>query len=113
LTFNQGSFQAFGDRRLREFTLGPALEGSLDATLAAAGIPLFALDLRTAPATGPAAEWLASEHPTRNVMSGYVENAPETITFNHAVTKRYDGLLFVEKTTAVHPNRPASPSGSK
>jgi erythromycin esterase len=45
--FNQGSFQARDQgKELRDFTVPPAPAGSLDATFAATGIPLFALDLR-------------------------------------------------------------------
>ncbi|MEQ1913381.1 MAG: erythromycin esterase family protein, partial [Vicinamibacterales bacterium] len=49
--FNQGSFQAIpqGGGALKNFTVPPAPAGSLDATLAASQIPLFALDLRQAP----------------------------------------------------------------
>ena len=49
--FNQGSFQAIaqGGGGLKNFTVPPARSGSLDATLASAGMPLLALDLRSAP----------------------------------------------------------------
>ena len=59
-SFNQGSFQAVSQtgRGLKNFTVPEAPAGSLDATLAASGIPLFALDLRSAPKTGPVGEWL-------------------------------------------------------
>ncbi|MBY0506676.1 MAG: erythromycin esterase family protein [Bryobacteraceae bacterium] len=105
--FNQGSFQAADPTwRLREFALGPAPTASLDATLAAAGIPLFALDLRSAPPSGPVREWLSAEHATRNAMQVFLENAPETITYPQVISQRYDALLFVDKTTATRPNQP-------
>ena len=47
--FNQGSFRAMSRNGLvQDFTVGSAPAGSLDAALAASGIPLFALDLRAA-----------------------------------------------------------------
>ena len=111
--FNQGSFQAMSSNGRREnFTVRPAPAGSLDATLAASGIPLFALDLR-APASRPVAEWLGAKHPTRNIFAGFSENVPGSNMFDQVVTERYDGLLFVEKTTAARPNKPVSPAGTK
>jgi erythromycin esterase len=48
--FNQGSFQAIErGKGLHDFTVAPAPAGSLDATLAATGIPLLAIDLRRFP----------------------------------------------------------------
>jgi erythromycin esterase-like protein len=52
-SFNQGGFQAVsqGGKGLHDFNVPPAPAGTLDATLAASGIPLLALDLRAAPKT--------------------------------------------------------------
>ena len=103
--FNQGSFRA-GSRNggMQTFTVAPLPAGSLDATLAASGISLFALDLRAAPKTGPVAEWLGVKHPTRNIMEGFSEDAPNLTIFEQVVTERYDSLFFVDKTTAARPN---------
>jgi erythromycin esterase len=98
--FNQGSFRGALGAGYKDYTVSPLSNESLDATLAASGIPLFALDLRAAPKSGPVAEWLAAEHPTRNVMTGYMEEHPEHSVFKQVVKDRYDALLFVEKTTA-------------
>jgi len=103
--FNQGSFRARSmNGTMQTFTVGPLPTGSLDATLAASGIPLFALDLRAAPKTGPVAEWLGVTHPTRNIMEGFSEDRPNLTIFEQVVTERYDGLFFVEKTTAARAN---------
>ena len=54
--FDQGSFRALdmADKSgVHPFTVAPAPEGTLDAALAATGIPIFALDLRTSPKDGP------------------------------------------------------------
>jgi erythromycin esterase len=100
--FGRGSFQAYSmERRLREFTRDEAPAESLDAELAAIGIPAYALDLRAAPSSGPVAEWLAKAHTTRNVMASYVEGRPEYITFEQELKGRYDCLVFVAETTAV------------
>jgi len=112
-SFNQGSFQAISQERgaLRDFTVPPAPAGSLDATLAASGIPLFALDLRAAPKTGPVAEWLQTGHATRSIGAGYPENSPDTYLVRQVAPETYDALLFVEKTTAARKNAPTSGAG--
>nr|WP_321475714.1 erythromycin esterase family protein [uncultured Paludibaculum sp.] len=102
--FNQGSFRARANNGgMQNFTVGPLPAGSLDATLAASGLPLFALDLRTAPKDGPVAEWLAAKHHTRNIMAGFSEDAPNYTIFEQVVRERYDCLFFVEQTTAARP----------
>jgi erythromycin esterase len=103
--FNQGSFRARSmNGTMQNFTVGPLPAGSLDATLAASGIPLFALDLRDRPKTGPVAEWLGVNHPTRNIMAGFSEDRPNLTIFEQVVTERYDCLFFVDQTTAARTN---------
>jgi erythromycin esterase-like protein len=104
-SFNQGSFQAISPNRgLRDFTVPPAPAGSLDATLAASGIPLFALDLRASPKTGPVAEWLHAGHSTRSIGALYPENSPYANMLDVVAPEAFDALLFVEKTTAARRN---------
>jgi erythromycin esterase len=104
--FNQGGFSAheyaFGAVRAwnRSFMLGPAPVGSLDATLAAAGLRVAALDLRTIPRTGPVAAWFASPRETRSIGSGFFQRFAGAFLEAQVVLRRYDALLFVEKTTA-------------
>jgi erythromycin esterase-like protein len=110
--FNQGGFQAVqqgGAEGLKDFTVPPTPTGSLDATLAATGIPLFALDLRTAPKTGPVADWLAAAHGTRSIGALYPEDQPFAFMSNQVAPATYNALLFVEKTTAARPNTPRMP----
>jgi erythromycin esterase-like protein len=105
-SFNQGSFQARsqGGGVLRDFTVPPAPAGSLDATLAASGIPLFALDLRTAPKSGPVADWLQAPHSTRSIGAMYPEDSPYAWMTNEVAPERFDALLFVDTTTAARKN---------
>ncbi|MBN9659055.1 MAG: erythromycin esterase family protein [Acidobacteria bacterium] len=103
-SFNQGSFRARSmSGAMQDFTVGPLPADSLDATLAASGLPLFALDLRKRPKTGPVAEWLGVSHSTRNIMAGFSEDRPNLTIFEQVVTNRYDCLLFVDQTTAARP----------
>jgi erythromycin esterase len=98
--FNQGSFQARtqGGGALKNFTVPAAPRGSLDATLAAAGVPLFALDLRQAPA------WFRKPRGSRQIGAVYPEGAPYAFLMNLQATAAYDAVLFVDKTTAARKN---------
>jgi TonB family protein len=103
--FNQGSFQAVEQGKgLHEFTVPPAPPGSLDATFAATGIPLFALDLRAAPKTGPVATWLNESHKTRSIGAVYSQDSPDQYLLDLKAPRSFDVMLFVEKTTAARRN---------
>ena len=99
-SFNQGSFQAIpqGGGALRNFTVPPAPPGSLDATLAASGIPLFALDLRKAP------QWFREAHGSRQIGAIYPEGAPFAFLGDIVAAEAYDAVLFVESTTVARKN---------
>jgi erythromycin esterase-like protein len=108
--FNQGSFQAMaqGGGGLKDHTVPPAPAGSLDATLAASGVPLFALDLRQAPKSGPVAEWLNAPHKTRGIGSMYPEGEPFALISDLVAPESFDAILFVEKVTAARKNPPGA-----
>ena len=103
--FNQGGFQAMEQGKgVIPFTVPPAPPGSLDATLAAAGIPILALDLRKAPQTGPVADWLAQPHPSRTIGAVYSEATAASYLMPLRAPLSYDVMLFVESTTAARKN---------
>ena len=102
--FNRGSFRAsvVGGRRLDDFTMRPAAPDSLDGVLASTGLPLFLVDLRKAPRSGPVAAWLAQDQRSRQVGSIYSDDWERTYRRLH-VTQSFDLLLFVERTSAARP----------
>jgi erythromycin esterase-like protein len=104
--FYAGDFQAMtqGKGGLKNFTVPPAPPGSLDAALASTKLPLFALDLRQAPKSGPVADWLAKEHKTRSIGAVYPEDSPFAFMADLKALETFDGILFVEKTTAARKN---------
>gem|GEM_PF-1129639 len=103
--FNQGSFQAIeSGKGLHDFTVGPAIAGSLDAMMAASEIPIFALDFRQFAPNTPAFDWLNQPHKARSIGAVYSENAADSFWTNQKAPETYDVLLFVEKTTAAHKN---------
>jgi erythromycin esterase len=102
--FNQGSFRAFDQKSLHVFTVPPAPAGSLDSTFAAAGIPLFAIDLRNAPKSGPVAKWFSEPHQSRSIGALYTEDTAAQYLMDLNAPQTYDAMLFVEKTTAARPN---------
>ncbi len=106
--FNQGSFQAMempfpSKNGLRNFTVDPAPVGSLDAMLAAAGLRIAAIDLRSLPKKGAVANWFGEPRATRSIGSGYGEQFAANFLEKQVIPKNYDALLFVEKTTAARP----------
>jgi erythromycin esterase-like protein len=98
--FNQGGFQAFspGENIVKRFTVPPARPDTLDASLAASGLPLFALDLRNAPA------WFSESHSTRLIGAAYPDGDPYAFTVELAAAKAFDVLLFVDTTTPARNN---------
>jgi len=103
--FNQGSFQAIEPNKgLHDFTVGPAPPGSLDATLGATGIPLFAVDLRGIPKSSPVGSWLSEPHSTRSIGSTFSQESGDQFMFDMKTADSFDAILFVEKTTAARRN---------
>jgi erythromycin esterase len=109
--FNQGSFQAFdaqveSGKGVHVFAVPPAQPGSLDATVAAAGVKLAALDLHALPPDGQIRGWFERPHLTRIIGSTFSDKTPEQFAESQIVTQEYDGLLFVENTSSAHPLAP-------
>jgi erythromycin esterase-like protein len=103
--FNQGSFQAVErGKGLHDFTISPAPAGSLDATLAARGIPLLALDLRKIPKGSPAETWFSQPHKSRNIGAMYATDMDNQFLIDMKAPDSFDVLLFVEKSTAARKN---------
>ena len=103
--FNQGAFQAVeSGKGLHEFTVGPAPDGSLDQTLAAVHLPIFAVDLRALPKNGQVARWFAQPHPSRSIGSVYSDTIAPNLWSDSSASGDFDVLLFVEKTTAARRN---------
>ena len=103
--FNQGSFQAIEqDKGLHDFTIGPAPTDGFDAMLASAGIPLFALDLRQLPKTGPAVDWFNRPHLARSIGAVYSESAAANYFRPLVAPQTFNVILYVDKTTAARKN---------
>ena len=106
--FNEGSFQAVEmGKGLHDFTVGPAPDGSLDATLASAGLPIMALDVRTPPKQPVTADWLKAPHQTRSIGAVFSNDQAANYLLNAAAPEMFDVLVFVQKTTAAHKITPA------
>jgi len=103
--FNQGAFRVVIERdgTMGSRVVGPAPAGYVDATLAATGIALFALDLTRVPADGPVARWMAGK--PRQRMLGNGRSQPEH-RYDYAADPRdnYDVIVFVESAAAARGN---------
>jgi erythromycin esterase len=105
--FERGGFQArdlLDPGHLRAFRVNPAPEGTLDAALAAAGLPRAAIDLRALPGAGPVADWFRAAPATRDFGSGFSEDEPPWSWSRYRTPELYDALLFVAETEAARPN---------
>ena len=105
--FGDGSFQAMEmpmgmSMRLRNFNVPPTPVGALDSTLAAAGLHIAALNLHAVPKSGMVWEWFAVPHGTRSIGAAYGEAFAQRFLDKQVLPALYDGLLFVDHTTAAH-----------
>lgn len=106
--YRQGEIWAYGiegnlNRGYGAWPVAPAPEGSGDAVLGGAGLPLFFLDVRSVPPDGPLGGWLAASH-RFNLASGVVLIGKENMVTG-VVRGAYDGLMFVEESHAGRPSR--------
>ena len=99
--FYEGSFQTMTPQGMHNFTVPPTPAGSMDAVFAAVGLPLFAVDMRTAPKEGPVASWLHSPQKMRSAGGTYAENAPLATI---APAECFDAMLFVKDSTIARKN---------
>ena len=109
-SFDEGAFQALEKGKgLRQFTVGPGGADTLDRVLAATGLALFAVDLRSAPAGSAVAKWLESPQKMRNIGAWYSENMGGG--FVEVSPRDFDVLFFVKKTSAAQENSKYQSSG--
>ncbi len=82
---------------VKVFDAPPSPEGSGDAVLSGAGLPLFFLDLASVPREGPLGRWLAAPHLFHSVGSSWFTDDPDANLEPGVLVQRYDGLIFVEE----------------
>ena len=110
LSFNRGAFQAFNSdpqakvRGITEFTVGPALDGSIDWYLAQAGNPSFVVDLRSQSARTALADWLGAPRPMRNIGSMFRVGMESAVFRPRTLGQEFDGLVFFDSVTRARPN---------
>jgi erythromycin esterase len=108
--FGEGAFQAVvteanNRRPIREVTIGPPPDESLDAVLARTGIPVFVVDLRRV--DDDVAPWLREPCVTREI--GAFFESPEEMCETIVPAARYDLLAFIARTTRARPNPRLTP----
>ena len=102
--FQEGGFRAIDmtTNSEKSFVIGPPPKGSLDATFAAVGAPLFAVDLRHLP-EGKVAGWFDAPHVSRQIGGGYSEAMAGVHFHRIRAARAFDMLIYAGKTT---PSRP-------
>jgi erythromycin esterase len=78
----------------------PAPEGSGDAVLSAAGMPLFFFDISGVPAASRLGHWLAETHLHYKPGGVWKTDDTESNLTPAILSKAYDGLIFVEESHA-------------
>lgn len=106
--FRRGSLRAKGPEGgtaadVTVFDAPPSPEGSGDAVLSGAGLPAFVLNFPAAPPSGVLARWLAEPHLFHRVGSSWFSDDPDANLEPGVLSKRYDGLIFVEEGHAAKP----------
>ena len=109
-SFNQGSFQARdfdpkANRELKQFTVGPAPEGSVDWYLARVGIKDYFVDLRHSKKNETVTRWLTLPRPSRMIGLYYNAQAEKNYFIPTKLTPEFDGIVFFNETTRAHPRR--------
>src|SRR5262249_4040047 len=101
-SFNQGSFQAMPfpgqSGGLRVVSVPPDPTDSLDGEFAATKLPMFAVDLRQAPA------WFKGPHRSRENGCCYPESDPFALLGPVRAAEAFDAMVFIENVTAARKN---------
>jgi erythromycin esterase len=101
--FRQGEVRAVGMEKGRlsggpvNHKVPPSPEGTGDAVFSAAGMPLLFLDLRAVPEASALGRWLAEPHLYHSLGAGWIKDDPDSNLQPAAISKAYDGLIFVEE----------------
>ena len=108
-SFNKGSFQAHdynpkANRELKQFTVGPAPENSVDWYFALAGMKNYFVDFRLSKKNETVKSWLATSRPMRLIGSYYNAEAEKHYFMPTKLAHEFDGILFIDETTRARPN---------
>jgi erythromycin esterase len=106
--FRRGEVQAFGleNGASKGYSVWPVQaspEGSGDAILSAAGMPMFFLDMSALPRDGALGGWLAEPHLFHEVGGIVAIGGEDSNLDPGSLPKIFDGLIFVEDTHAARP----------
>jgi erythromycin esterase len=106
--FNQGEFQAQvsgeGKPRVQVFRLGPASERTVDWYLARAGVGNYIVDFRRSQKDKAVSQWLQATHRMHWVGAIFSDKWGEPQwTQPFVLSRDFDGLIFIEKTTPARP----------
>jgi erythromycin esterase len=103
---NRGEYRAVPDpKQPRESVLVPldaSAPGYLAETLSRVGAPIFAIDLRRAPA-GPVRDWLSAPHLVHSC--GWLVSDAERLGAVASITKQFDLVIYIDQTTGATPLR--------
>jgi erythromycin esterase-like protein len=113
LAFNQGEFRAVllptggPAQGVQAHRIEKAASETFEAALTRTGLAMLALDLRSAPTDGTVAVYLRRAIQMREIGAAYTPDYHYLVYLRPRLA--FDGVLFVESTTASRPNPPLPP----
>jgi hypothetical protein len=96
-------FDPKANRELKQFTVGPVPEGSVDWYLARVRIKNYFIDLRHSRKNETVTQWLTMPRPFRMIGSYYNAQAEKNYFIPTKLTPEFDGLVFFNQSTRAHP----------
>jgi erythromycin esterase len=114
--FRRGEVRAVGiesgvGKGYADWPVQASPEGSGDAILSAAGMPLFFLNMTGLPHDGALSGWLAEPHLFHNVTGLVAIGGEDSNLDSSSLPKDFDGLIFMEDTHAAR--LLAAPAGGR
>jgi erythromycin esterase len=100
--FDHGSFEAPDQQFKKHSWTVASVPNTLDATLAEAGPPVFALSLKAVPEE--VADWFAQAPRSRSIGGGFDPSWDESLWTSADPRLLFDAIMFVQETSAARPN---------
>ncbi len=98
-SFYQGAFNAVGPDGMKVFTEQAPPKGSYNETLGSVALPIYLLDLRTAPA-GPVSQWLGGPRDFHKLDASYDPTHPQSDDVTVSLRQYFDLVIEIQHVTA-------------
>lgn len=101
MEFGHGFFRSTYVRQLRKFSVDPAPEDTLPGILSNLELPYAYVDVEAASGDDEVSEWLAEPRRRHSIGAAFNPDQEDEYRFvEDSIVGRFDGLLFVDESTA-------------